>query len=172
MGRLSDILRQQGKLNDVQSAWNSTAAAGEFDVLPTGQYVADIIKGEAIESRSKQTPGFRLTFQVAEGPLAGSRFWHDCWFTDNAMAQTKRDLEKLGVTDLRQLEQPLPAVFRCKAKLTIRRDDNGNESNNVRRFDVIGIIQPEADPFAPKPAPGSGAGDTGISGDSSAMESL
>lgn len=149
MGRLTDILRQQGKLDDIQSAWGSTVAASDSDVLPVGEYIADLIKGDGIESRSKGTPGYRLTFEVVEGEHAGSRFWHEVWFTPNAMSRTKRDLAKLGVTELQQLEQPLPAVFRCKVKLVLRRDDDGNESNRVRRFEVIGIEKPAADPFAP-----------------------
>ncbi|EMI52189.1 hypothetical protein [Rhodopirellula sallentina] len=153
MGKLSDILRQQGTLDTIASAWDSTDAAGEYDVLPKGDYVADITKGEAIESRTKGTPGYRLTFEVVEGDQTGSRFWHECWFTEAALSRTKRDLSKLGVTDLRQLEQPLPAVFRCDVKLAIRRDDDGNESNRVRRFDVREVIKPEPDAFAPTPTP-------------------
>ncbi|MDA9857488.1 DUF669 domain-containing protein [Rubripirellula sp.] len=149
MGKLSDILRAHGTLGDIESAWQSTDAAGDYDVLPKGEYVADIIKGDAIESRSKGTPGYRLTFEVADGDHAGARFWHECWFTEAALSRTKRDLAKLGVTDLRQLEQPLPAVFRCKVKLAIRRDDDGNENNRVRRFDVLEVVTPEPDPFAP-----------------------
>ncbi|TWT70958.1 hypothetical protein [Crateriforma conspicua] len=149
MGKLSEILRQQGKLDTIASAWETTEAAGDDDVLPKGEYVADIVKGDAIASRSKGTPGYRLTFEVAEGEHTGGRFWHECWFTEAAMRRTKRDLEKLGVTDLDQLERPLPAVFRCRVKLAIRRDDDGNEGNRVRRFDVVEVIKPEPDTFAP-----------------------
>lgn len=149
MGKLSDILREQGSLDTINSAWDSTAAAGDFDCLPKGDYVANIVKGDGIQSRSKGTPGYRLTFEVAEGDHTGARFWHECWFTEAALSRTKRDLLKLGVKDLGQLEQPLPAVFRCNVKLAIRRDDDGNESNRVRRFDVVEAIKPEPDPFAP-----------------------
>ncbi|MCD0459211.1 DUF669 domain-containing protein [Roseiconus lacunae] len=149
MGKLSDILREQGKLDDIAAAWDSTDAAGDFDTLPKGEYVADIVKGDAIESRTNATPGYRLTFEVAEGDHVGGRFWHECWFTEAALSRTKRDLGKLGVTDLRQLEQPLPAVFRCRVKLAVRRDDDGNESNRVRLFDVLEVIRPEPDAFAP-----------------------
>ncbi len=161
MGKLSDILREQGSLDTIASAWNSTAAAGDYDCLPKGDYVADITKGEAIESRSKGTPGYRLTFEVATGDHAGARFWHECWFTEAALSRTKRDLSKLGVTDLRQLEQALPAVFRCNVKLAIRRDDDGNESNRVRRFDVTDVIKPEPDAFARQATPAPMAGSVG-----------
>ncbi|QDV64616.1 DUF669 domain-containing protein [Crateriforma conspicua] len=149
MGKLSNILRQQGTLDTIKSAWDTTAAAADNDVLPKGEYVADIVAGEAIESRTKGTPGYRLTFEVAEGEHTGGRFWHECWFTEAAMSRTKRDLSKLGVTDLEQLERPLPAVFRCNVKLAIRRDDDGNEGNRVRKFEVVEVIKPEPDAFAP-----------------------
>ena len=61
----------------------------------------------------------------------------------------KRDLGKLGVTSLDQLEQPLPSGIRCTVKLVLRRDDDGTEYNRVRRFDVVGIDEPERDAFAP-----------------------
>ncbi|MEX1027558.1 MAG: DUF669 domain-containing protein [Candidatus Paceibacterota bacterium] len=157
MGKLTDILRAKGKLDTIESAWGTTEAANDYDLLPKGEYLADIVKGDAIESQSKGTPGYRLTFEVVEGEHAGARFWHEVWFTEAALSRTKRDLAKLGVTDLAQLEKPLPAVFRCCVKLTIRRDDDF-ESNRVRKFDVVDVIRPEPDAFAPEPstdAPGS-----------------
>ena len=70
----------------------------------------------------------------------------------------KRDLSKLGVSELDQLEQPLPAGIRCRVKLALRKDDNGAEFNKVRRFDVEGIDAPEPDDFAPADANGEGGG--------------
>ena len=56
----------------------------------------------------------------------------------------KRDLAKLGVTALEQLERPLPPGIRCKVKLALRRDDDGTEYNRVKTFEVVGIDPPEA----------------------------
>ena len=61
----------------------------------------------------------------------------------------KRDLAKLGVTALEQLERPLPPGIRCRVKLTLRNDDDGSEYNRVKTFEVVGIDPPEVDPFAP-----------------------
>ncbi len=61
----------------------------------------------------------------------------------------KRDLGKLGVTALEQLERPLPPGIRCQVKLALRRDDDGNEYNRVKTFEVVGIDEPESDAFAP-----------------------
>jgi hypothetical protein len=76
---------------------------------------------------------------------------------------------------LEQLELPLPPGIRCKAKLSLRKDDDGGEHNRVRSFDVLGIDKPEDDDFAPAPklAPSGDTVPPGIfAGDSprSAME--
>jgi len=148
--RLSDILAAGGGGDDIRDLWNTTDAAGEMGPLPPGEYTADIVAGDLESSRTKSTPGYRMTFAAVEPvEFAGRRFWHDCWLTPAALPQTKRDLTKLGVTSLDQLERPLPARIRCRVKLALRKDDNGEQRNRVRTFDVIGIVEPERDPFAP-----------------------
>ena len=71
--------------------------------------------GELASSKSKATPGYKLTFKVVDGEHAGRQFWHDCWLTAAALPQTKRDLAKIGVTSLEQLEKPLPRFIRANA---------------------------------------------------------
>lgn len=146
--RLSDILSNNGD-DELKKLFDETEAAGEMGPLPPGEYVAHILAGELETSRTNATPGYKLTFSVIEGEFAGRRFWHDCWLTPAALPQTKRDLAKLGVTALEQLERPLPRFIRCKVKLALRRDNDGNERNRVKQFEVVGLDMPEADPFAP-----------------------
>jgi len=148
MGKLSDILNN-GDGERIRQAWNDTDAAGEFGPLPSGEYTAHIVNGELEQSRSKRTPGYKLDFKVIEGEHTGRHFWLDIWLTPAALPQAKRDLGKLGVTDLAQLENPLPRFIRVKAKVVLHRDDDGTEYNRVRRFDVLGIDTPEPDEFAP-----------------------
>ena len=150
--KLTDILHGSER-DAIASAWETTKAAEEFAPLPAGEYVAHVIKGEPFTSKSNHTPGYRLTFKVIEGEHEGRLFWTECWLTEAAMAMTKRDLGKLGVTSIDQLEQPLPQGIRVKAKLALRRDDDGTEYNRVRSFEVLGIDAPERDAFAPKDQP-------------------
>ncbi len=89
---------------------------------------------------------------MLEGDHQGRQFWHDVWLTPAALPMAKRDLGKLGVTALEQLERPLPPGIRCKVKLALRKDDDGTEYNRVKRFEVVGIDAPEADAFAPQTA--------------------
>lgn len=148
MGKLSDIL-QNGQADAIREAWDSTAAAGELEPLPPGEYIAHIVAGTLENAKTRGTPGFKMTFRVCEGPHAGRQFWHDIWLTEAALPMAKRDFAKIGITSLAQLENPLPRGIRCKCKLTLQRADDGAEFNRVRSFLVVGIDEPEADAFAP-----------------------
>lgn len=159
MQKLSDILAN-GSADKLRNQWGATEAASEFGPLPAGEYVAHIIGGELTASRTNHTPGYKLTFRVAAGEFAGRQFWGDIWLTEAALPMAKRDLAKLGIAELDQLEQPLPPGIRCRVKLALRKEDDGREFNRVRRFDVEGIDAPEPDAFAPTDgANGEGGGD-------------
>ena len=152
---LSDILAA-GDRDRLDDAWDRTEAAEDFVPLPSGEYVARIIAGELFTSRTKGTAGYKLSFRVLEGDHEGRQFWHDVWLTPAALPMAKRDLAKLGVTALEQLERPLPQGIRCRVKLVLRRDDDGTEFNRVRRLEIVGIDEPEQDAFAPTAGPHSG----------------
>ena len=142
--KLSDIL--SGGADSLRDQWATTEAATDFAPMPAGTYTARVIAGELTNARSG-TPGYKLTFRVIDGEHAGRQFWHDVWLTQAALPMAKRDLGKLGVTSLEQLEAPLPPGIRCSCKLALRRDDDGSEYNRVRSFDVIAIEDdPTADP--------------------------
>lgn len=136
-------------ISDISSSWDDATAAGEYDPLPPGVYVATIAKGELAEHPRNGTPSFKLTFRVDDGPHAGRLFFNDLWLTPNAMSYTKRDLLKVGVTSADQLDRPLAARFRCKVWLTRHRSDGGAEFNRVKRFDVLEALAAEANPFPP-----------------------
>jgi hypothetical protein len=144
--KLTDILAGTNERENLQRAWQTTEAAAEFAPLPSGEYTFRILAGE-LRTAKTGTPGYKLTLEVTEGEFAGRRTWHDFWLTEAALPMTKRDLAKIGVTTLEQLEQPLPAGILIKGKLALRKDDGGNESNSLIRFECIGIEKQDA--FAP-----------------------
>lgn len=156
---LSDILRA-GDREKLASAWNNTEAAQDLAPLPPGDYLATIEAGEPFTAKTG-TGGYKLAFRIVEGEHTGRRFWHDVWLTEAALSMTKRDLAKIGVTSLDQLERPLPPGIVCTVKLVLRRDDDGAEFNRVKRFDVLRIESPTPDPFAP---PGTGTPSTDSEG--------
>ncbi len=148
--RLSDILSGD-KRESVASAFDRADAAEDFQPLPVGDYTAHLAEISPFESRSG-TPGVKMTFRVCDGAHAGRLFWSDLWLTEAAMPMTKRDLGKLGIKSLDQLDEPLPALIRCECKLSLRRDDYGNQFNRLKHFEVVGVDEFERDPFAPDDA--------------------
>jgi hypothetical protein len=122
--------------------------------LPAGDYVAHVVGGSLRSSR-RQTPGYRLTFEVVEGEHTGRLFWHDLWLTAAAVPMTKRDLAKLGVPVddfqkmIAHLEGPLPEGIRCHVHLAVRTDNDGNRYNRVVRFTVVRVDGPQRDAYAP-----------------------
>jgi hypothetical protein len=146
---LSDILHANEQ-QSLRSAWDSTEAADEFKPLPPGEYLARIVAGELFTAKTKQTPGYKLTFRVVDGEHAGRQFWHDVWLTPAALPMAKRDLAKLGVVSLDQLEQPLPQGIVCRVALTLRTADDGVQFNAAKSFSVERIEPQQADPFAPQ----------------------
>jgi hypothetical protein len=145
---LSDILRN-GEREGLARAWGETEAAEELgSPLSAGDYTCHLVAADPFNARTG-TPGVKLAFKVIEGEHAGRRVWHDCWLTEAALPQTKRDLGQIGVNRLEQLESPLPPGIRCAVHVALRRDDDGNAFNRVKTFTVVGIDSPPVDPFAP-----------------------
>lgn len=153
-GRLSDVLGSQNQ-DALQRAWESTQAAKERSPIPAGVYETYATDGRLFTS-NRGTAGYKLKFEICRGDYAGRKVWHDLWLTPAALALSKRDLHKLGITTLDQLEQRLPPGIKCRVKIVTRQNDSGDTYNVVRSFEVIGIEAPHADPFAP----GGSADDT------------
>ena len=88
------------------------------------------------------------------------------------MPLAKRDLGKLGIRDVDQLENPLRPGIRVEAKVALRKDDDGNEYNRLRSFRVIGMDDdPTLDPdFSPKPTNGNDQIGLNIEGAGAAVE--
>ena len=145
--KLTDILFENDK-EKLTQAWESTEAAQEWGPLPRGEYIARITGGELATSR-QNTPSYKLKFEIIAGDYEGQKIWHDVWLTPAALPMAKRDLGKLGIRSLEQLETPLPEGIRCKVHLVLRQDDNGEKYNRLRSFEVVGIDPPEPEPFAP-----------------------
>jgi len=149
---LSEILPQHD-LQSLAQTWQTTEAADDYGPLPAGEYLARILSGELFNSRTNGTPGYKLKFQIVEGEYAERQFWHDLWLTPAAMAMTKRELAKIGINTIQQLDEPVPPGIRCRVKLTLRREDDGTEHNRVSRMEFVGLdeaAQPDA--FAPNPS--------------------
>lgn len=145
--KLSDILRGSDR-DTIAKQWQTTEAAKDLAPLPPGEYLFRILSGELFTSK-QGTPGYKLILEVVEGEHEGRRVWHDVWLTAAALSMAKRDLGKIGVTDLEQLERPLPTGILIRAKIALRKNDDGTEHNRVVRFEPAGIEPGDA--FEPPP---------------------
>jgi hypothetical protein len=141
--KLSDILRGSTR-ETLAKQWKDAEAAKDLAPVPPGEYLFRILSGELFMSKEKQTPGYKLTLEVTEGEHEGRRCWHDVWLTQAALPMAKRDLAKIGVADLEQLEKPLPPGILIRAKIALRKNDDGTEHNRVVRFEPAGIEQGDA----------------------------
>ena len=154
--RLSDILANSDR-DRLEKSWSSTKAADDLKPLPAGEYHCRVVSGELFTSKGG-TPGYKIAMEIADGEHAGRRLWLDIWLSEAALPLAKRDLGKIGVENLSQLERPLPSGIVIAAKVALRRGDDGAEFNRVSRFEVVAVEPPASDPFAPKDsdaAPGS-----------------
>ena len=129
--------------------------------MPSGEYRCSIASGELFNAK-KGTPGYKLKLVVVQGDYVDRVVWHDIWLSEAALSMAKRDLGKLGITSLEQLERPLPEGIIVNAKVALRRDDDGKEYNRVTRLDVIAIETPEPEPFAPS---SNGAAEPSLNGE-------
>jgi hypothetical protein len=154
--RLSDLFLDTDR-ESLGKAWDATEAAAEFTPLPAGEYLCRCLSGELITSKNG-TRGYKLALEVAEGDHAGRRCWHDLWLTPAALPMAKRDLAKIGVVRLEQLDQPLPPGILVRVRLSLRRDDDGTERNRVTRMEAAGVEPGDA--FAPESDPDGDQTDT------------
>jgi hypothetical protein len=145
--KLSDILHGSSR-DALAKQWKKTEAAEELAPLPPGEYSFRILSGELFTAK-QGTPGYKLTLEVSEGEHEGRRCWHNVWLTQAALPLAKRDLGKIGVTDLEQLERPLPPGILIRAKIALRKNDDGSEHNRVIRFEPAGVEPGDA--FEPTP---------------------
>jgi hypothetical protein len=135
--RLVDILNGESR-DDLARRFEETEAAPEYAPVPKGVYAAELSSGELTNSGSG-TPGYTLGFTICEGEFTGRRVWHTLWLTPAAMPMTKRDLTKLGITKLEQLERPVPPGIVCQLTVAVRTDDDGETRNRVTRYEIVEI---------------------------------
>jgi hypothetical protein len=127
--------------------------AGDMLPLPRGEYRCRVTDGELVTSKSG-TPGYSMTFTVDAGEHRGRRLWHTAWLTPAALPMSKRDLGRLGVTSLDQLDRPLPPGIVCDVRVALRADDDGLERNRVVSFQVVAVLaDPTADDDFASPPP-------------------
>jgi hypothetical protein len=134
--KLSDIVKDMSAL---KKQWASTKPAADTDKpIPTGEYVCDLTDGTAFETKNL-TPGYKITLKVKEGEYAGRLVWQDFYLSAAALPYTMRAFAKIGITDLEQLDDGLPKGLVVKAKIIVKKRDDGSEHNEVRSWELVAV---------------------------------
>jgi hypothetical protein len=154
--KLSEIVKDMAAL---KQQWATTKPAADIGKpIPPGTYVCELVSGEPFEARTG-TPGFKVTLKVKDGEFAGRFVWHDYYLTPASLPYSLLAFEKLGITDLDQLDDGLPAGLVVKAKIVVNKRDNGDERNEVRSWELVEVNTPADTPAPPaSPAPSAPPG--------------
>jgi hypothetical protein len=147
--KLADILKD---MTGFESTWESTTPAPDSsNPISVGEYICRLTDGQPGEARTG-TPFFKVTLKVIEGAFSGRLVWHNFYLTPKALPYIMRELGKIGLTTLGQLDAPFPAGLVVRAKIFIRKRDNGDEFNEVRSWELV-RVEPEGLGSATSPVP-------------------
>ena len=143
--KLTDILEKSTR-EKIGRIWDSTKAAPDLKTLPSGEYRCRVAGGELFNAGTG-TPGYRLKLVVMDGEHTDQVVWHDLWLSEAALPMTKRNLGKIGITSVEQLEQPLPESILVLASIALQKREDGTEVNRVKEVGNRPIERPERDTF-------------------------
>jgi hypothetical protein len=135
--------------------FDTAEPAPEFSPVPPGVYVAVVVHGELVQTRSGND-GYRVRFEVAEGPRAGRPVFRTWTFSERAMPYTKRDLALFGLTSSAKLLSPFPEPgreYRVRLVVALQRGDDGREFNDVKRIELLAVTESPAAAFVIPPPP-------------------
>lgn len=122
-------------------AFDATPAAPEFTPLPAGFYKVKVVLGECCTTRAG-TDGYRIRFEVADGPHAGKAITRIWTFGPRAIGYSKRDLAIFGLTTSAQLLSPFPPIGKeitCRLIVATQRGNDGIERNDIKKIDVLEV---------------------------------
>jgi hypothetical protein len=130
------------------------------DVLPKGEYVAQIIDASVSQPKSGDGCGINLTWQITQGEYEGRYVWQRITFqhsSNQAQQIGRKQLKDLCVAT--SVNEPVDnvEVFKfipCRILLGIEKDKDGvyPDKNKVTRVLSLGSAEPQpARPMASKP---------------------
>lgn len=140
-------------------AFDAAEPAPEFTPLPPGMYTARVHRGEYCSTKAG-ADAYRIRFEVTEGEHAGKTVIRLWTFGPKALPYTKRDLNPFGLTTTAALLSPFPAAGReylVRLVVAIQRGNDGIERNDIKRIDVLRVVDSPAAEFM---LPGQGEGGT------------
>jgi len=143
------VSNANGKPSGGIDAFDGAKAAAEFSPLPPGIYTARILRGEYCSTKAG-ADAYRLRFEVTEGEQKGKTTIRTWTFSPKALPYTKRDLTPFGLTSSAALLSPFPSAGRdylVKLVVALQRGDDGIERNDIKRIDLIRVVESPAAGF-------------------------
>lgn len=131
------------------AGFDSAEAAPEFTPLPPGIYFARILKGEYCNTKAG-ADAYRMRFEVTEGKETGRTAIRTWTFSEKAMGYAKLELAPFGLTTTEKLLSPFPSGGReylVRLVVTIRRGNDGIEWNDIKRIELLRVVDSPAAGF-------------------------
>jgi hypothetical protein len=135
------------------SAFDSTTPAPEYTTLPAGVYAARVLRGEVTRTKAG-SDGYRMTYEITDGPHAGRTLIKTWAFTAKALPYTKRDLAAFGLTTSNQLLSPFPEAgreYQVRLIVALQRGDDGTEYNDIKRVELLRVVESPVAQFIVSP---------------------
>jgi hypothetical protein len=131
------------------SGFDATQPAPSYDPLPPGVYVARVIRGEIVQTKAG-SDGYRMTYEITDGPHAGRTLLKTWAFTAKALPYSKRDLATFGLVSSAQLLAPFPEPgreYHVRLTVALQRSNDGAEYNDIKRIEVVRVDKSPIAPF-------------------------
>ncbi len=153
---------------DVSFSAEEIKAAGEnrFEIIPAGNYLAQIVKSEIKVNKDGQGTRLSLQFQITDGDKRGRILFQDVTLKNaNPDPERSRKAMQIGREQLAQLARAcgLTAVqdsaqlhnIEMQIKVGIREDKTGQfePRNEIKRFEPLSGGKSAAAPAIPTPPP-------------------
>ncbi len=130
--------------DEVRKLWDETEAAPDYAPVPAGNYDVRLVKMHSGVS-GHGTPCVNMEFRILEGDYAGRSLRHTIYLSPKALRYAKRDLAKLGMTSMEQVDGPTPKGLRCRVSVRRRNHDDGRSFNEIAAFELLGTDATDED---------------------------
>jgi len=106
--------------------------------LPPGAYSGTLTMSRIVRSLRTRNVGVALYWDV-QLRHSKKRVWRTLWLSPAALSRTKRELGRLGVRTLADLDNdpPVPAGALCKLVIADRRDRDGYVESRIVHWEVL-----------------------------------
>lgn len=117
---------------------------GSFEVMPAGEYVAQVIESDLVPTKSGNGQMLKLTFEIIEGPCQRRRVWQNL-----NIANASPEAQQIGQRDLKRLCEAVghqgvlsnseQLHFKpLRVRLGIERRDGFDPRNDVKGYKPFG----------------------------------